>query len=101
MSSTVAEGEDFKRTANPTDDSAGVRVMAVLRMATFNLDNFDETAVGVRPSLNERIGLMRPQIQRLRADCACFPEVHGPERPGQPRAAASSAAALYQARMRQ
>jgi endonuclease/exonuclease/phosphatase family metal-dependent hydrolase len=29
---------------------------------------------------------MRPQIVRLRADVACFQEVHGQERPGQPRA---------------
>jgi endonuclease/exonuclease/phosphatase family metal-dependent hydrolase len=36
--------------------------------------------------LDERIALMRPQIVRLRADIACFQEVHGQERPGQPRA---------------
>jgi len=30
--------------------------------------------------------LMKPQIERLRADIACFQEVHGQERPGQPRA---------------
>ena len=55
--------------------------MAVLRIATFNLENFDET-----PDLGERIAVMRPQVQRLRADVACFQEVHGQERPGQPRA---------------
>ena len=60
--------------------------MAVLRIATFNLENFDETPAGVRPSLDERLALMRPQIQRLRADIACLQEVHGQERPGQPRA---------------
>ena len=60
--------------------------MATLRVATFNLENFDETAAGARPSLDERIALMRPQIIRLRADIACFQEVHGQERPGQPRA---------------
>jgi len=38
------------------------------------------------PSLDERIALMRPQIVRLRADIVCFQEVHGQERPGQPRA---------------
>jgi hypothetical protein len=65
--------------------------MVVLR-ATFNLENFDQTADAVGPRLTERIGVMRPQIQRLRADIACFPEVHGPERPGQPRAAPSSVA---------
>ncbi|MET0418676.1 MAG: endonuclease/exonuclease/phosphatase family protein [Actinoplanes sp.] len=60
--------------------------MTELRVATFNLENFDETPVGQRPSLADRILLMRPQIQRLRADIACFQEVHGQERPGQPRA---------------
>jgi hypothetical protein len=39
----------------------------------------------MRPSLDERIALMKPQITRLRADIACFQEVHGQERPGQPR----------------
>jgi hypothetical protein len=60
--------------------------MATLRIATFNLENFDETKAGDEPSLDTRIELMRPQIVRLRADIACFQEVHGQERPGQPRA---------------
>jgi len=60
--------------------------MPSLRVATFNLENFDETKPGERPSLDERIALMRPQIVRLRADICCFQEVHGQERPGQPRA---------------
>ncbi|MET7394873.1 endonuclease/exonuclease/phosphatase family protein [Dactylosporangium sp. NPDC005572] len=60
--------------------------MTTVRVATFNLENFDETPAGQRPSLAERIALMRPQIQRLRADVACFQEVHGQERPGVPRA---------------
>jgi endonuclease/exonuclease/phosphatase family metal-dependent hydrolase len=59
--------------------------MAELRIATFNLENFDETGPGVTPTLAERIALMRPQIVRLRADIACFQEVHGQERAGQPR----------------
>jgi endonuclease/exonuclease/phosphatase family metal-dependent hydrolase len=59
--------------------------MAEFRIATFNLENFDETGPGTRPSLEERIALMRPQILRLRADVAFFQEVHGQERPGQPR----------------
>jgi exonuclease III len=54
--------------------------MAVLRIATFNLENFDEG-----PDLAGRITVMRPQIQRLRADIACFQEVHGQDRPGAPR----------------
>lgn len=59
--------------------------MTQLRIATFNLENFDETPAGARPSLADRIVLMRPQVERLRADVACFQEVHGQERPGQPR----------------
>jgi hypothetical protein len=58
----------------------------MVRVATFNLENFDETAAGTRPSLDERIALMRPQILRLRADIVCFQEVNGQERPGQRRA---------------
>ena len=59
--------------------------MAVVRVATFNIENFDETKPGARPSLAERIRLMRPQIVRLRADIVCFQEVNGQERDGQPR----------------
>ncbi|MFD7256382.1 endonuclease/exonuclease/phosphatase family protein [Streptomyces sp. NPDC059874] len=59
--------------------------MTQIRIATFNLENFDETAANERPTLGDRIALMRPQITRLRADIACFQEVHGQERPGQPR----------------
>lgn len=60
--------------------------MTEFRVATFNLENFDETAAGEQPSLADRIVLMRPQISRLRADVACFQEVNGQERAGQPRA---------------
>lgn len=60
--------------------------MTVLRVATFNLENFDETPPGQTPSLDDRITLMRPQIVRLRADVVCFQEAHGQEREGQPRA---------------
>jgi len=60
--------------------------VAEFRISTFNVENLDETGPGDRPSLAERIGLMRPQILRLRADIACFQEVHGQERPNQPRA---------------
>ncbi|MBO4210750.1 endonuclease/exonuclease/phosphatase family protein [Micromonospora echinofusca] len=59
--------------------------MTTVRIATFNVENLDETAPGVRPSLAERIALMKPQIVRLRADIVCFQEIHGQERPGQPR----------------
>ncbi|MEL6892645.1 MAG: endonuclease/exonuclease/phosphatase family protein [Actinomycetota bacterium] len=59
--------------------------MLAFRIATFNLENWDETDVGERPSLDERIALMRPQIERLRADVVCFQEVNGQERVGEPR----------------
>ncbi|MBT2449251.1 endonuclease/exonuclease/phosphatase family protein [Streptomyces sp. ISL-43] len=59
--------------------------MTQIRIATFNLENFDETLPTDHPSLADRIELMRPQITRLRADIVCFQEVHGQERPAQPR----------------
>lgn len=59
--------------------------MAEFRISTFNVENLDETPPGARPSLAERVALMRPQVARLRADVACFQEVHGQERDGQPR----------------
>lgn len=59
--------------------------MTTLRIATFNIENFDETAPGEEPSLDVRLALMKPQIARLRADIVCFQEVNGQERPGQPR----------------
>jgi endonuclease/exonuclease/phosphatase family metal-dependent hydrolase len=60
--------------------------MVTLRIATFNLENFDEVPPNIRPSLAERVAVMRPQIERLQADVLCLQEVHGQERPGQPRA---------------
>ncbi|MGW2994384.1 hypothetical protein ACWDA9_22310 [Streptomyces sp. NPDC001193] len=60
--------------------------MTQIRISTFNLENFDETPPHELPQLEDRIELMKPQIRRLRADIACFQEVHGQERPGQPRA---------------
>ncbi|GEA89093.1 endonuclease/exonuclease/phosphatase family protein [Cellulomonas cellasea] len=59
--------------------------MAELRIATFNVENLDETPPGARPSLAERVLLMRPQIARLRADVLCLQEVNGQERDRQPR----------------
>ncbi|MCP4967631.1 MAG: endonuclease, partial [bacterium] len=59
--------------------------MSIVRIATFNVENLDETEPGVQPSLAERLVLMPPQVERLRSDIVCFQEVHGQERPGQPR----------------
>ncbi|MCB8981872.1 MAG: endonuclease/exonuclease/phosphatase family protein [Ardenticatenaceae bacterium] len=55
-----------------------------LRIATFNLENLDDKP-GERPSLSERIAVLRPQLLRLRADVLCFQEVHGQEFVGEPR----------------
>lgn len=49
-----------------------------LRIATFNLENFDDVP-GESPTLDQRIAVMRPQLVRLRADVLCLQEVHGQE----------------------
>jgi exonuclease III len=53
-----------------------------LRIATFNLENLDDKP-GQKPTLDERIAVMRPQIVRLNADILCVQEVNGQEEPGQ------------------
>ncbi len=58
--------------------------MSKLRIATFNLENFDDKP-GQRPTLKERISLMRPQLLRLNADILCLQEVNGQEEEGFPR----------------
>jgi endonuclease/exonuclease/phosphatase family metal-dependent hydrolase len=55
-----------------------------LRIATFNLENFDEKP-GKNPSVEKRIALMRPQLNRLNADILCLQEVNGQETDGEPR----------------
>ena len=55
-----------------------------LRIATFNLENFDDKP-SQKPTLAERIALMRPQLLRLNADILCLQEVNGQEQPHQPR----------------
>jgi exonuclease III len=55
-----------------------------LRIATFNLENLDDIP-GQKPTLAERIEIMRPQLRRLRADLLCLQEVNGQEQTGQPR----------------
>lgn len=55
-----------------------------LRIATFNLENFDDKP-GQKPTVDERIALMRPQLLRLNADILCLQEVNGQEQVGQPR----------------
>ncbi|KKO20496.1 MAG: endonuclease [Candidatus Brocadia sp.] len=46
-----------------------------LRIATYNLENLDK-GPNVVPALADRIRIMRPQLQRLRADILCFQEVN-------------------------
>ena len=45
------------------------------RIATFNLENLDD-GPGVSPPLAERIGILRPQLERVNADILCLQEVH-------------------------
>lgn len=46
-----------------------------LRLATFNLENLDD-GINLRPSLAERIPIMRPQLERVAADIICLQEIH-------------------------
>ena len=55
-----------------------------VRIATFNLENLDDKP-NMRPSLFARMGVLRPQLLRLRADVLCLQEVNGQEFPGEPR----------------
>ncbi|MBN2419290.1 MAG: endonuclease/exonuclease/phosphatase family protein [Deltaproteobacteria bacterium] len=55
-----------------------------IRIATFNLENLDDKPEQ-KPSLDERIAIMRPQLIRLDADILCLQEIHGQETPGEPR----------------
>lgn len=58
----------------------------MLRIATFNLENLDEDKPGDRgPSFSDRAAIIRPMLERLRADIICFQEINGQERDGQPR----------------
>jgi endonuclease/exonuclease/phosphatase family metal-dependent hydrolase len=55
-----------------------------LRIATFNLENLDDKP-GQKPTLDERIALMRPQLLRINADILCLQEVNGQAAAGLPR----------------
>jgi len=50
-----------------------------LRIATFNLENFDDPGPAGQPTLATRVALMRPQLERLRADILCLQEVNTQE----------------------
>lgn len=46
-----------------------------IRIATFNLENLDDD-INLRPTLAERISIMRPQLERVGADILCLQEIH-------------------------
>lgn len=56
-----------------------------MRIASFNLENFDDDPASPF-TLLDRIAVMRPQLERLRADVLCLQEVNGQETNNQPRA---------------
>ncbi len=55
-----------------------------LRIATFNLENLDKKS-NKKPTLKERIAVMRSQLIRLNADILCLQEINGQEKEGHPR----------------
>ena len=59
----------------------------VLRIATFNVENLDDEP-GARPSLEDRLRIMVPQLRRIRADVLCLQEVHSAGESGSRRLAA-------------
>lgn len=68
--------------------------MPPLRIATFNLENFDDPgqpAPSQQPTLAERIAIMRPQMHRIRADVLCLQEIHSQGPTGQRTLAALDA----------
>jgi len=52
-----------------------------MRIATFNVENLDDEEVppddDKRPTFQERLEILRPQMERLRADILCLQEIHG------------------------
>lgn len=52
-----------------------------LRIATFNLENLDE-GPNLKPTLEDRIHIMRPQLGRVSADILCLQEIHSQEANG-------------------
>ena len=51
---------------------------AAFRLATFNLENLDDVGAGGL-TIDERATLLRPQLERLRADILCLQEVNARE----------------------
>jgi len=58
----------------------------MFRLATYNLENLEEDqGPDSQPSFAARAAVIRPALERLRADVICFQEINGQERPGQKR----------------
>jgi endonuclease/exonuclease/phosphatase family metal-dependent hydrolase len=53
-----------------------------MRVATFNLENLDNDNVD---DFSIRKTILRPQLERIRANILCFQEVHGQDQPNQDR----------------
>lgn len=51
-----------------------------VRIATFNLENLHD-APDQTPSFETRAAILRPQVERLKADIICFQEIHSQETP--------------------
>lgn len=66
-----------------------------MRIATFNLESFGDDACG-GVTLSERIGALRPQIERLGADILCLQEVNGQHTPGRPERTLAALDALLE-----
>ncbi|MBA4129878.1 MAG: hypothetical protein C0519_00480 [Hyphomicrobium sp.] len=52
-----------------------------MRIATFNVDSLDMLTKS-DISLDDRIRILRPQLERLRADVLCLQEINGQHLPG-------------------
>lgn len=54
-----------------------------MRVATFNIENLDDGPVDPKKGapFDERVKILRPMLERMRADIVCFQEVHGQDMP--------------------
>lgn len=77
----------------------------MFRIATFNLENLEEDLPPPPgeepkgPSFAARAAVLRPALDRMRADVVCFQEVHGQERPNAQRDILALRALLVGTRM--
>ncbi len=57
-----------------------------MRFATFNIENLDDgTSENSTAAFNDRVKILQPMLERLRADVICFQEVHGQDMDSGPR----------------